>query len=70
MFLLSVVLSATSVLVCIWLGVKLGKNAPFYFVTDSNALLAVLTVVFAFLFFKNIKLPYNSFINAVASTTF
>ena len=53
-----------------WLGVKLGKNAPFYFVTDSNALLAVLTGVFAFLFFKNIKLPYNSFINAVASTTF
>lgn len=70
MFLLSVVLSTTSVLACIWLGVKLGKNAPFYFVTDSNALLAVLTGVFAFLFFKNIKLPYNSFINAVASTTF
>ncbi|MBR4265587.1 MAG: acyltransferase family protein [Bacteroidales bacterium] len=70
MFLLTMFLSALSVLVCAWLGVKIGKNAPFFFVTDSNAFLAVLTGVFAFLFFKNMKLPYNKFINAVASTTF
>ncbi len=70
MLLLTVVLSAISVLVCTWLGIKMGKNVPFYFVTDSNALLAVITGIFAFLFFKNLKLPYNSFINAVASTTF
>ena len=65
MFFLSVVLSASSVLVCTWL-----RKSSFYFVTDSNAFLAVLTGVFAFLFFKNLKLPYNGFINAVASTTF
>lgn len=68
--LLMVIMSVISVLVCAWLGVRMDKNVPFYFVTDSNALLAILTGVFAFLFFKNLKLPYNGFINAVASTTF
>ncbi|MBR4325110.1 MAG: acyltransferase family protein [Bacteroidales bacterium] len=70
MFLFTVILSALSVLACTWLGIKIGKNVPYYFVTDSNALLAVLTGIFAFLSFKNLKLPYNNFINAVASTTF
>ena len=70
MFLMMVVLSLLSVLVSTWLYVKIGKFYPFYFVEDSNALLAVLTGSFAFLFFKNLKLPYNGFINAVASTTF
>jgi hypothetical protein len=65
MFFLSVVLSASSVLVCTWFG-----KPSFYFVTDSNAFLAIATGIFAFLFFKNLKLPYNGFINAVASTTF
>ena len=65
MFLLTVFLSSLSVLVCLWF-----EKSPFYFVTDSNAFLAVLTGVFAFLFFKNLKLSYNKFINAVASTTF
>lgn len=68
--LLMVIMSVISVLVCAWLGVRMDKNVPFYFVTDSNALLAILTGVFAFLFFKNLKLPYNGFINAIASTTF
>ena len=70
MFVMSVVLSAASILACTWLGTKLGKNMPFYFVMDTNALLAVLTGLFAFMFFKNLRLPYNGFINAVASTTF
>ena len=65
MLFLSVVLSASSVLVCTWFG-----KSSICFVTDSNTFLAVLTGVFAFLFFKNLKLPYNGFINAVASTTF
>ena len=70
MFFLTVLLSTLSVLSCTWLGVKIGKNTPFYFVADSNTFLAVLTGLFAFLFFKNLKLKYNKFINAVASTTF
>lgn len=70
MFVLMLVLSALSVLACIWQGVKIGNFLPYYFVADANTPLAVLTGVFAFMFFKNLKLPYNKFINAVASTTF
>jgi len=69
-FFLMVVLSAISVWACAWLGVKVGISAPFYFVSDSNAVLPVLTGVFAFLFFKNLRMTYNGFINSVASTTF
>ncbi|MBR4624939.1 MAG: hypothetical protein IKO56_05325 [Alphaproteobacteria bacterium] len=65
MFLLSVVISSISILACVYI-----SKSAFYFVADSNALLAVLTGIFAFLFFKNIKLKYNGLINAVASTTF
>lgn len=43
---------------------------PFYFVTDSNTLLAVMTGVFAFLFFKNLIIPYSKFINTIAASTF
>jgi hypothetical protein len=69
-FILTVILSVLSVLACSWLGVKIHKTAPFYFVTDSNTVLAVLTGISAFLFFKNLKIPYNKFINTIASTTF
>lgn len=61
----SICLSATSVIIC----AVIGKN-PFFFVTDSNTMLAVLTGVFAFLFFKNIDIPYISVINTVAASTF
>lgn len=63
--LFSIVLSAASVVVC----VKTGRSA-FMFVTDSNTFLAVIVGVFAFLFFKNIKIPYSKFINTVAASTF
>lgn len=42
----------------------------FVFVSDSNAILALLVGVTTFMFFKNIKLPYSKFINAVGATTF
>ena len=40
------------------------------FVTDSNTLLAVMVGIFAFLFFKNIKIPYCHFINMISASTF
>lgn len=43
---------------------------PYYFVADSNKILAVLTAVAAFCFFKNLKIKNNKFINAVAASTF
>ena len=63
--LFSIALSAASVVVC----VKTGRYA-FMFVTDSNTFLAVMVGVFAFLFFKNIKVPYSKFINIIGASTF
>lgn len=67
---LSLILSALSVICCAWIGTKTGKFLPFYFVTDSNAFLAVLVGISAFLFFKNLHIPYNKLINTVAASTF
>ena len=59
-----------SVIACTWLGIKIGRQMPFYFVIDSNKILAVLTAVSAFLFFKNLKMKNRRFINTVAASTF
>lgn len=64
-FMLSIVLSATSVVVCTWLGLS-----SFFFVVDSNTVLAVMVGVFGFLFFRNLKIPYNKLINTIAASTF
>jgi hypothetical protein len=69
--LLSVFASAASVVLCAILPEKIGMSPmPFFFVTDSNNLLAVTTGVFSFLFFKNLKIGYSKVINAIASATF
>lgn len=70
LFLISIILSAMSVVCCTYLGEKVNRFMPFYFVTDSNAFLAVAVGIFAFLFFKNLKIPYIKFINTVAASTF
>lgn len=45
-------------------------HSPYVLVFDSNTFLAVVTAVFAFLFFKNIKIPYSKVINSIAASTF
>jgi len=45
-------------------------NIPYFFVADSNKILAVFTAVSCFLFFKNAKLKYNKCINRVAASCF
>lgn len=70
MLFFSVVLSICSVIGCTWVGTKIGKNYPFFFVSDSNTFLAVAVGIFAFLFFKNIRIPYSRIINTVAASTF
>lgn len=62
--------SLFSVLACAWLSSKLNLHYHYYFVVDSNKILAVVTAVSSFLFFKNINIKYSKFINAVAATTF
>lgn len=41
-----------------------------FMVSDSNKFLAVITAVFAFLFFKNLKIKYNRLINTIAASAF
>lgn len=70
MTLVSLIISAASVVGCAWLGTKLGRNMAYFFVTDSNTFLAVATGICSFMFFKNLKVRYNGFINTVAASTF
>ena len=46
------------------------KERFYWFLADSNKILAVATAVSLFLFFKNIKLKYNPIINTLASSVF
>lgn len=74
--LLSLVLSCASVVVCTWLearfglGTAVGMDLSYYFVSDSNAILALLTGLSVFLFFKNWRLPYSKTVNTIAASTF
>lgn len=42
----------------------------YYFLIDTNKILAVITAISAFMFFKNLKVNYSKFINKVSSATF
>lgn len=68
--LLSVLVSCMSIICLLWIGEKIGKYNPYFFVADSNKIFAICTGVSSFMLFKNLKIKYNSFINAVASTCF
>ncbi len=48
---------------------QVGKTS-YYFVSDSNKVLAVILSLSAFMFFKNVKLKNSKFINTVAASTF
>ena len=65
------VLSWLSVVAGAYVATKFGKvNLIYFFVSDSNQFLAVVTAVASFLFFKNINLGCNKFINKVAASCF
>lgn len=68
----SLILSWASVAVLATLSRMVGKNIgiSYFFVSDSNKILALATGVSAFLFFKNIKIGYNKIINTIAASTF
>lgn len=73
LFVSSVVLSILSVSGIMLVGKMLGIGSsftPYYFVNDSGKVLAFLSGVSCFLFFKNLKIPNSQLVNTVASTTF
>ncbi|MBR6918010.1 MAG: acyltransferase [Clostridia bacterium] len=65
-----VILCIASVVVGALIYVKTGENYTYFFVADSNKILALCSGICFFMFFKNIKLKYNRMINTVASSTF
>ena len=70
MTLVSIAVSVISVVACTWLSAKFNRTMAYAFVADSNTFLAVCTGVSSFLYFRNLKLRYNKWINTVAATTF
>ena len=63
----SFVLSVASVLLVRRAGLI---SLKFWFVSDSNAPLAICTGITSFMFFKNLKVKQSKLINTIASTTF
>lgn len=66
----TVILSLLSVVAGAFVYSKFGYNICYYFVSDSNKVLAVVTAISLFVFFKNLKLKYNPVINIIAASTF
>lgn len=62
----SIAISAFSIFVCLYTG----WFEHYYFISDSNKILAVVSAFCLFMFFKNVKIPYVRFINTVASASF
>lgn len=65
----STLISIASVIACAWRS-KEEPHSLYYFVSDSNTFLAVLTGISSFLFFKNLKMKHSPFINTVSASTF
>ena len=64
-------LSILSVVTCQIIGGKINKPLlGHYFMTDSNTFLAFANGLCLFMFFKNLKLKHNIFVNTVAKSTF
>lgn len=67
----SMAVSMLSVVVTLYVDKKYGLAiSPYRWVADSNTLLAVITAVCSFMFFKDIKLKYHPLINLVGACTF
>lgn len=64
---LAIIISILSVLMIVIFGLPANQ---YIFVSDSNAILAVIVSVCAFMFFKNYPLKYHKWINSVGASTF
>lgn len=68
--LLFVLIASLSVIIGAYIADKTGKLIWYYFVQDSNTLLAVLIGLSSFLLFKNLKIKNSKLINTVSATCF
>ena len=67
-----IIISSVSVIAMTMLSARWHRDGllSYYFVTDSNTLLAVLTGISSFMYFKNVDIPQSRLINTVGATTF
>lgn len=66
-----ILLSVISIIGILWLNVNYGKDIfPYRMLSDSNVILALLTAVCSFMWFKNINIPQNKYINIIGGSTF
>lgn len=66
----SLSLSWLSVIFGAYIYKRTGISCYYYFVADSNKLMAIVTAISAFLFFKNLHLKYHPVINKIAASAF
>lgn len=67
---MSLLVSSLSVIILAWYGEKTNTSLYYYFVSDSNKILAVVTSIFAFCYFKSLKIKYSKIINTISASTF
>ena len=68
---LFITLSMVSVLILIYISnLKNHIYDIYFFVSDSNKILALLTAICTFMWFKNMKINYSKRINTIASSMF
>lgn len=72
--LVTVLLSWVSVVVFVYIAVIAKKKdviyAAYFWVNDSNRILALVTAISVFMYFKNLNIPYNKLLNNIAACTF
>lgn len=68
----AMVICIASVICMTLIGVKFGISTgySYYWVNDSNKILALAAGICTFMFFKNLKLKYSKIINTIAASTF
>lgn len=68
---LFIILCVVSVLMLLYISSLKGHLYKiYYFVSDSNKILALMTAICSFMWFKNLKINYSKWINAIASSMF
>lgn len=66
-----ILLSVCSIIGILWLNENYGKDIlPYRMLSDCNVILALLTAVSSFMWFKNINIPHNKYINMIGRSTF
>lgn len=66
-----IILSMLSVIAILWLGVKMDKVLPqYYMVSDSDKPLALMVAVSSFIWFKNVKMEYSKIINILGGASY